>query len=277
MNQEQELLLKDYLFPVEVYDGVYTYDIVHAGEEQEVLKTVDGYKSIIRVDTNEVVSIVKNTYQLTPNKDIIDQFLGEVDKYDNKWEIEPNHSYVNNKRMRLDILFKDKYLDDSNGNSTRIYMGLSLQNSYDQSCGKRIILCGLREICTNGSVFWGKGKMLYAKHIGNGSMFHLATGFKKILENIPILQERITHLKRVFNTSVLIESIEKKLSKSILSLSLQNLLSESEIKKVVEDHESNIVNQWHLYNTLTYYVTHQITDARLRGPYQESISRIFQL
>jgi len=106
--------LNDYCFPV-----VERKVAVHNGQTEQIdLGNTEtflpgGYKAIVREDTNELISIVKQSYQVVPNETLIYQLMEELEKIDTSYKIEESHSFVENSRMRLQIVFPEILISDS--------------------------------------------------------------------------------------------------------------------------------------------------------------------
>ena len=98
-------------------------------QEKDTYLTND-YKAIVREDTNQVISIVKQTYKLVPNATLIDLLLRELAMCGHTFRFNPQHSYVDNNRMRLQMTFPELTLHDSESD---IALTAYLHNSYDQS------------------------------------------------------------------------------------------------------------------------------------------------
>ena len=81
--------------------------------------------------------------------------------------------------------------------------------------------------------------------------------YKQIL----VIKQRIEILQNFEPTEVLTEQITKQLGRGI--------------SDYVEVQEAPL-NQWKLYNYLTYYISHNI-EQRMRAQYQMKVSRLFEL
>ena len=90
------------------------------------------YKAIVREDSNEPIAIVKNSYKVVPNETLINKMMHELLTIDTPFKIDPSHSFVNNKQMRLQVTFPEITIRDS---ESEIALSLFLHNSYDISEG----------------------------------------------------------------------------------------------------------------------------------------------
>jgi len=165
MNKTIEKKLSQFMFPVEER-AVYVQDNPHPN-----IDVTDNYKAIVRQDRGKLISIMKNTYQLVPNREVILPLLQELHKLDNKWVIDSSHSFVDDSRMRLQVTFPELTL---NVGTSDISLSLFLHNSYDGSEGVRLFWGAIREICTNGMVFGTLLSKYYRRHTaGLQASFHL--------------------------------------------------------------------------------------------------------
>jgi len=112
--------LQQFCFPVEERDVYFTSQSKFFDWKSNSYiykpteKPATQYKAIVRNDNNSLISIVNKNYKLVPNKDLIDQLMEQLERTDQKYEIEEHHSFVRNNRMRLHIVFPDlKIKDDS--------------------------------------------------------------------------------------------------------------------------------------------------------------------
>jgi hypothetical protein len=250
--------LTDFNFPVierrvAVHNG--EADLIDLGNAKTFLP--GDYKAIVREDTNELISIVRDSYQIVPNESIISKLMEELDKSNTSYQIEPSHSFVENNRMRLQVKFPEILINDGRSD---IALSLYLHNSYDMSEGIRMFWGAIRGICTNGMVF---GKILgtiYKRHTSGFQMDHLHNELSRMSDLMPRIQNRITDLDSRPITPIMKEDVEKELGKRV---STQIFQSEYE-------------SQWKLYNAITYLVSHVIAQ-RYRARYQMATSRIFGL
>ncbi|TFB10210.1 DUF932 domain-containing protein [Candidatus Marinimicrobia bacterium MT.SAG.2] len=244
--------LKEYQFPIEVRPVTVPDGIMGSNYQ---LPT--NYKSIIRADTNEVISIVKSSYKLVKNEDLIDILLEELTGLSTPYTIRKTHSFCDNKRMRLEITFPELTMHDEN---SQLELSLYLHNSYDLSESVRMRWGFFRLICSNGAIL---GKILaqtYSRHTKGFKIANLKQSLTETYDRIPAIQNRIKHLESAPVTADLMDRVEnqvgKKLSKTVF--------------------EQNPETQWQMYNALTNYISH-IMDQRFRARYQLAIAHAFQL
>lgn len=220
----------------------------------------NGYKAVVREDTNQVISIVKDSYQIVRNQDLIDKLLRQLATCGHSFKIDPSHSFVDNSRMRLQITFPDLKLRD---NESDIALSAFIHNSYDQSEGVRFYFGAIRGICQNGMVFGTILSRYYSRHTSGFSIDDLVEKLEEAKEYFPEIQERIHRLENLPVTEVLMEKVSDTISKRLA-------------EQVIEEHEIGRLRQWELFNRLTNHISHDM-DPRLQARYQQNVSKVFAL
>jgi len=126
--------LQQFCFPVEERDVFFTshskfFDWTNRSYIYKPTEKPAGqYKAIVRNDNNSLISIVNKNYKLVPNKDLIDQLMEQLERTDQKYEIEEHHSFVRNNRMRLHIVFPDLKIKDDSDDGIALSLFLFLCN-----------------------------------------------------------------------------------------------------------------------------------------------------
>jgi hypothetical protein len=216
------------------------------------------YKAIVREDTNEPISIVKNSYQVVPNETLINKLMHELVLIDTPFKIDPSHSFCENNRMRLQVTFPDLTLKDE---ESGIALSLFLHNSYDMSEGVRMFWGAIRAICANGCVFGKVLSQFYGRHTQGFQIANLRETLTATYDMIPAIQHRIDELRSMPVTDQVKVDLEKEVGKRMAKEVLPN---------------ADMLSQWQLYNALTHVISHSI-EQRLRARYQMAVSRVFQL
>jgi hypothetical protein len=220
----------------------------------------NGYKAIVREDTNQVISIVKDTYKIVTNSDLIDALLRQLATCGQSFKIDPSHSFVSNERMRLQITFPELRLRDRESD---IALSAFIHNSYNLSEGIRFNFGAIRKICQNGMVF---GKILskyYSRHTSGFSFENLGEKLAEAREYFPEIQERINRLEILRVDEQLVENVSTKISKRLA----EQAIAEEEIGRI---------SQWKLLNRLTNHISHEM-EPRLQAKYQDNVSKVFAL
>jgi len=248
--------LNSFYFPVE------ERDIALFPAPADGNRKIPGFKAIVRPGPQQdrIISVVKKSYKLVRNRELIEPFLEQVDKMDVPWEIDPSHSFAELNRMRLQVRFPDILIRDQ---ESEIPLSLYLHNSYDQSEGVRLFWGAIRSICSNGLVFGSLMGSFYSRHTQGFTFKNIHNQFDKAVDKIDSVQRHITHLRSTPVDEPLIESLQKTLGKKRLS---EILLTDR-----VPDS-----SQWDLMNDITYYISHHVEKTR-RGDLQVKLSGVFQL
>jgi hypothetical protein len=256
LSSEIERRLQPFLFPV-----VET-EVMHGNVDGGIPSNTRDYKAIVRADNNQLISIMKDSYRVIPNSEIIKPMLEELNKLNSHWYIDNSHSFVDNSRMRLQITFPEMTFHDGRSD---IALSLFLHNSYDGSEGVRMYFGAIRFICSNGQIYGEVLSQFYGKHTSGLDISNLSETVESTYDKLPVIKNRIEQLQEAKVSNQLRQSIENRLGKTIY--------------KYVEKQEQEIskaTNQWALYNILTYYISH-LVKQRLRASYQLEVSKLFRL
>jgi len=221
----------------------------------------DDFKAIIKPDTNELLNICSSKYKIVPNQVLIEELMEKLEKTDQKYYIEPSHSYATSKRMRVQFTFPELKLTDAESD---IPLSLFIHNSYDYSEGIRLLWGAIRGICSNGLIFGTVKYKFYHRHTKGFEITNLKENFDKMLIEVPQIQQRIDLLQQ--------ESFveEDKIVKTI-----EENFGEKMIKEMnVMFHLENNASKWFIINLITYYISHHVS-IRQRDLYQRKVSRVF--
>lgn len=254
MNETIEKKLSNFLFPVGKR-AVYI-------DDEKTYRPTKNYQAIVREDNGKLVSIMKDTYQLVPNSEVILPLLEQLHNLDTKWIIDPSHSFVDDNRCRLQVTFSDLVLNDGRSD---IALSLFLHNSYDGSEGVRMLWGAIRGICSNGMVFGTVLGRYYRKHTSRLEIKNLKSQLESTYVKIPVIKNRIEILQNSDVTKKMRREVEDHLGKHVIKYVAEQ---EKQIKKAA--------NLWVLYNLITYYISHNI-ELRMRAQYQLETSRLFKL
>lgn len=250
--------LHDFMFPVierpvAVFNG--RNDLIDLDNKHTFLE--NDYKAIVREDTNELISIVKPTYQIIPNDILINNLMEKLTRLDTAHYIDKSHSFAQNNRIRLQVTFPEITLKD---NESEIALSLFLHNSYDMSEGVRMFFGAIRYICSNGMVF---GKVLgqfYSRHTSGFAIEDVEKALLIAYDKVPEIQSKIRELESKSVTRKIREAVKKELGKRMAD---QVLIRQR-------------MSQWHLYNLITHVISHTM-EQRLRARYQIATAKIFDL
>ncbi len=220
----------------------------------------NGYKAIVREDTNEVISVVRDTYKIVTNSNLIDQLLRQLATCGHSFKIDPSHSFVSNERMRLQITFPELKLRDQ---ESEIALSAFIHNSYDQSEGIRFYFGAIRAICSNGMVFGTVLSKYYSRHTKGFSFDDLSEKLAEARSFFPEIQERINRLEVLRVDEQLVEHVSEKISKRLA-------------QEAIDQEEIGRISQWVLLNRLTNRISHDM-DPHVQARYQDNVSKVFAL
>lgn len=226
------------------------------------LPEIEGYKAIVAPHNaeNKVISVVKNSYKLITNRELIEPFLEQVSRLHVRWRIDPSHSYCQHNRMRLQVTFPDIQLRDED---SQIPLSLYLHNSYDQSEGVRLYWGAIRSICTNGMVFGTLLGSFYSRHTRGFEFRNIHVQFDKAMAKIGDVHAHITKLRGTPVHESLIQELQKSLGKKRLA-------------EIMATDRLPDASQWELLNDITHYISHRVEKPK-RGDLQLGVSRVFEL
>lgn len=256
MTTEIDRRLEKFMFPV------VEKEVMHGNVNGGIPSNTTDYKAIVRKDNNRLISIMKNSYKVVENSEIIKPLLQQLHTLDTSWYIDNSHSYVNDSQMRLQITFPELLYNDGKSD---IALSLFLSNSMDGSCGIKSMWGALRILCSNGMIYGEILSKYYHKHTKGFDISNLRSQVEATYDKIPVIKHRVEQMQNSKVTKDLWQLIENKLGKGVCKYVKER---EKEYKKAQD--------QWALYNILTYYISH-LVKQQLRAKYQQDVSRIFKL
>jgi len=247
---------------------------------------IEGYMGVMNLEQKKVVSIVSDTYNLLPNKVIVDPVLQWLEQNKIKYTMD-KFTYVTDQRMRLHLTFPEfKIKDDSKDG---ILASVFLHNSYNQIESYRLVAGGMRQVCSNGMIIGTVIKKL--------SVIHQATNIKEIsianiesvlggfASNTKHVEARIIEMIQQKAVVKDILSITKNLEPRITAYLLEKLglcemgMATSQAVAVLDDlNEKQTLKQsmYDVYNILTYYVSH-LMQQRYRTDFLMKFSKKFEI
>ncbi len=223
----------------------------------------DGYKAIVaeKEGGSELLSVMRKSYKLVPNSDVILPVLDQLSRLDSKWNVDPSHSFISPTRMRIQLTFPELRFFDGQSD---VAMSLFVHNSYDATERVRMIWGAIRRICSNGMIFGQVFARSDMKHTVNFQIEDISASIEETFEMIPTIKERIDLLatKEFSLTDEVRNSIENNFGKRAIGF--------------IDQEKPDISTEWAVLNALTYYVSHYI-HLKQRHIYQARISDMFNL
>lgn len=224
---------------------------------------INGYKALVIANGNhhgDVVSIVKDTYKVVQNRELILPFLDDIEALGVNWTIDPSHSFIQPNRMRMQITFPDIFISDEDSS---IPLSLYLHNSYDMSEGVRVFWGAIRSVCTNGMVFGEVLGSFYGRHTKGFTFDNVDQQFHQVTAKVSDIQQQIDHLRNTGLNAELMEDLQKELGKRRLN-------------SIINTDKLPDKSQWDLLNDITYYISHDVEKPR-RADFQMKVSKVFAL
>lgn len=223
---------------------------------------INGYKAIVAPNgtKDRVISVVKNSYKLIPNKQLIQPFMEQVSKLGIRWKIDPSHSFCKLNRMRLQVTFPDILIRD---NESEIALSIFLSNSYDQSEGVRLYWGFLRLVCTNGLIAGDKLGSFYSRHTKGFTFENFYKEFGHASDKIESVQNQIHQLQEQPVDEQLMEELQK-------SLGIRRM------QEIIQTDRVPDKSQWDLLNDITYYISHSEEKPK-RADLQLKLSKVYEL
>jgi Domain of unknown function (DUF932) len=250
INTEKEL--DKYIFPVKEEKIYYP--------SEGNLKTSDDFKSIVRTDTGQIISVMNHTYKLIPNKIIIESLIQQLESIDCKFVVDKLHSYVDNSQMRLSIILPDYHLTD---HESKIFLGIQVINSYTGTTSYRRQNFLHRQICSNGMMAKSLFEERSRKHTSGFEFDELQNDIEKSVKKFPILQMKIDELTNTKVTKKFRDKVRGHLGKTV-----------SDYLESVEKRGKD--NLYDAYHHLTYWASH-ICNSKLQMQYHSDISKLFAM
>lgn len=248
-------------------------------------KVIEGYKGVLNTSQGRVVSVVSDTYNLLPNKTVVDPVLNFLEKEKIKYSFD-RFTYVTDQRMRLHFTFPEIKISDDTKDG--ILASVFLHNSYNQAESYRLVAGGMRQVCSNGMVIGTVVKKLKIIHQATNIVEISTANIDSILNGYASNTKLIeAHIKEMIAEKITVKQITeltKKLEPRIIQYVLIKLglvdmgMSTAQALDALADfNEKQILkqNQWELYNILTYYASH-ILNQRYRTDYFTKFSKIFK-
>lgn len=247
-------------------------------------KLIEGFQGVYDKQLKQVVSVVSDSYNLLPNKDVVDPVLDFLEKQKVKYTFD-RFSYVTPQRMRLHFTFPDLKIKDDTKEG--ILASIFLHNSYNSTEAYKMIAGGVRQVCSNGMVIGTVVSKLRVIHQSNEiqtiALANLESVFNGFYNNTKLVETRIQELIKQKTTVKTLMEISKKVEVRIFSDVCRQLGLMTEEDKngaassILADLNPNQVlaqNMWLVYNMFTQYISHQ-TLQRYRLEYLSVVSKFF--
>jgi len=242
---------------------VYRQRISNDEERRIITEPIEKYKLLIKDDTDENISVVKQGYKVIENREVIEPILEYLDKTDVRWTVDKRNSYSGIDKMRLKIVYPDLNIEDDSDQG--LQLGHGIYNSFNGSGSMRILEYILRLVCTNGLTSWQSSQnRLWFRHTNGFTIENYKRMLDNLISNAPTIGNRVRALREVEINSELLEKA--------IGLSTKGMSDYIE----QETSDINRLTQWRLLNIMTYYVSH-FMKQRTMSEYQYKIGRLFAI
>ena len=247
----------DFMFPVEER----TVTLGELPAQQILGRPTDsdpGHKVILRPDTGEVIAVVRNTYRLILNEELIALFYEELRDRRIQAFIDESHSFVNNRHMRLQITFPGINFQDGD---SEVDLVMFVSNSYDGSESVRFVPGAIRYICVNGMVLTESLTGFSFRHQNGVNIERkVSQAISTVIDEWPIVEDKVRLLAMTpFNVDIY-ERVDRIMGKDWGTY----------LRSKKPD------TMWGAYNELTGYISGQLLKED-RARHQQGASRVFQL
>lgn len=212
---------------------------------------VPGKKAIVREDTQQVLSIMSDSYVPVANKSILTTFADIADKAGIQWYT--GKCYTPGNKTYMEIVFPENKLNVGKiqGQDDVLDLRCYLVNSFDGTTAALFKAGFFRLICTNGMTVGQTDMQISYRHIGNVNA-KLVENFQAYLMNK--IDEAGKTIYKLTDTSFSDPESVKVLFDG------SDWVGQRAQKELYEEwkRQQNSLNGWIIYNVFTYVITHII-------------------
>ena len=268
-------MLEHYKFPIQVKPVYIPKDQEYNGiidPENPDTHIENSSKAIIRADTQEWISTVTENYEVVSNAEVINNTVNALEALNFDYRVNQSESYLTNQRMRLVLEIPELTFNEG---TSDVEPTIDIRNSYNYSEGVRILMGAIREVCDNGMLIMKAVSKFYHKHTKGIDVEKIQERIIEMRESIPEVERRIQELQSRQPNNKLMDILRDRMSKTIIRKA--GLDEEKEKNEpVFPSVDAEMLNQYRLYNLLTYIVSHEIA-KQSRTRYQQRLGKIFEL
>lgn len=276
---------KDWNFPVEEKEITLIGNRGKNGEAQvwnfdPEESGLDKYKAIVRPDTNSLVSIVSNRYELVTNQAVVDaaeEALSSMPDmknrkthtftFNNGAVFERRYTFpdLNISMGKLSDDEKDKLVTDED----LINPTLSFFNSYNGWKSISFVVGAYRLVCKNGLMTKQGVYQMSRKHQGDIDTDFLKENVKKAIDHFYAMRDEWNEWKKEPVT----ENVEDLLEENVkyVGKKYQRMIKEEWEKKILKEEAT----KWLLFNVVTRIITHEVKTRSRQVRMQASFNKLF--
>lgn len=220
---------------------------------------VEGWKALVRTDTNETLHVHRNSYQILQHDDVVNSTYDSIKKSNISSDFDFDVKCIDSgKRLQIDVLFNDLVTEPAVGDHVKYR--IRAYNSYDGSWAYQTTADALRLWCLNGCTTADQLSSTWKRHTSQVSTDGAAD---KIIRGLEVF-----HNQKDLWQDWMKQNVERNRAelffKRNLVLNNTKTSDESWNKKQLEnlmcqlDNEFGELgkNKWALYNCMTHWATH---------------------
>lgn len=286
LRQEKNVVIEDIPFTQNsiVKKACEPVKLITLKDSENVL--VPGFMGVKNEKKNEVVSVVSDTYNLLPNKVVLDPVLDYFEQNNIKYKMD-RFTYVTDERMRIHFTFPDiKIKDDT---KRGILSSIFMHNSYNMLEAFRFVAGAMRQVCSNGMIIGdvvSRVKVVHkASNINEISVAHVKALLDGFHDNMPKIEARIKEMIDQKTSMELLMRLSRALDNKVFSHLMRTLglADEETSNRDIVREAKDLAGQpdldttmWETYNILTDYISHYI-QQRYRVDYLRRLSKVVKL
>lgn len=249
--------MDDYIFPIEER-SVDLSERLDPHDYRWPPESEAEYKVLLRPDTGEIIAVVRKSYRLISNEELINQFFAELGERDIPAFADYSHSYVNNRQMRLLINLSNINFEDG---ESEISLAVFLHNSYDATEPVRIVYGAIRLVCANGMVLTETVTEHSMRHVAMVKVDAIVTeAVSAMIDEWSIVEDKVKTLARSPFDVNMYDRIDKLMGKSW--------------SKYLKSQQAETM--WDAYNAITGHISGELA-IEDRARHQQNVSRVFGL
>lgn len=220
---------------------------------------VDGWKALVRTDTNETLHVHKNSYKMLPHDDVVNSTYESIKASNISTDFDFKVKCVDSgKRLQIDVLFNDLVTEPAVGDHVKYR--IRAFNSYDGSWAYQTTADALRLWCLNGCTTADQLSQTWMRHTSQVSTEGAAD---KILIGLETFHKQKDMWKdwmsrkverenaEIFFRNHLVKNNTKTSEESWNKKQLENLMGQLD-----QEFGQLGKNKWAVYNCMTHWATH---------------------
>lgn len=220
---------------------------------------VDGWKALVRTDTNETLHVHRNSYKMLPHDDVVNSTYESIKASNISTDFDFQVKCVDSgKRLQIDVLFNDLVTEPAVGDHVKYR--IRAFNSYDGSWAYQTTADALRLFCLNGCTTADQLSQTWMRHTSQvsteGAADKILTGLETFHQQKDIWKDWMSRKVERENAEMffrhhLVQNNTKTSEKSWNKKQLENLMGQLD-----QEFGQLGKNKWAVYNCMTHWATH---------------------